>query len=69
MVLFATRALMPTMLQGLMGYPAALAGLVTAPSGLGTMLAMLVVGRLTGKVDFRLLLGAASPSPRSRCGR
>ena len=57
MVLFATRALMPTMLQGLMGYPAALAGLVTAPSGLGTMLAMLVVGRLTGNVDFRLLLG------------
>ena len=56
-VLFATRALMPTMLQGLMGYPAALAGLVTAPSGLGTMLAMMVVGRLTGKVDFRLLLG------------
>ncbi len=56
-VLFATRALMPTMLQGLMGYPAALAGLVTAPSGLGTMLAMLVVGRLTGKVDFRILLG------------
>ena len=58
MVLFATRALMPTMLQGLMGYPAALAGLVTAPSGLGTMAAMLVVGKLTGKVDFRLLLGA-----------
>jgi DHA2 family multidrug resistance protein len=58
MVLFATRALMPTMLQGLMGYPAMLAGLVTAPSGLGTMFAMLVVGKLTGKVDFRLLLGA-----------
>jgi DHA2 family multidrug resistance protein len=58
MVLFATRALMPTMLQGLMGYPAMLAGLVTAPSGLGTMAAMLVVGKLTGKVDFRLLLGA-----------
>jgi DHA2 family multidrug resistance protein len=58
MVLFATRALMPTMLQGLMGYPAMLAGLVTAPSGLGTMVAMLVVGKLTGRVDFRLLLGA-----------
>jgi DHA2 family multidrug resistance protein len=56
LVLFATRALMPTMLQGLMGYPAALAGLVTAPSGLGTMAAMLVVGRLTGKVDLRVLL-------------
>jgi DHA2 family multidrug resistance protein len=57
MVLFATRALMPTMLQGLMGYPAKLAGLVTAPSGLGTMAAMMIVGRLTGKADFRLLLG------------
>ncbi len=56
MVLFATRALMPSMLQSLMGYPAAVAGLVTAPSGLGTMAAMLVVGRLTGKVDFRILL-------------
>jgi MFS transporter, DHA2 family, multidrug resistance protein len=56
MVLFATRALTPTMLQGLMGYPAKIAGLVTAPSGLGTMFAMLVVGKLVGKVDFRILL-------------
>lgn len=57
LVLFATRALTPTMLQGLMGYPAAVAGLVTAPSGLGTMLAMMVVGRLVGRFDLRLLLG------------
>jgi DHA2 family multidrug resistance protein len=57
LVLFATRALTPTMLQGLMGYPAAVAGLVTAPSGLGTMVAMLVVGRLVGKIDVRVLLG------------
>lgn len=56
-VLFATRALTPSMLQGLMNYPAALAGLVTAPSGLGTMLAMLVVGRIVGRVDLRLLVG------------
>ncbi|MES2129824.1 MAG: MDR family MFS transporter, partial [Pseudomonadota bacterium] len=56
MVLFATRALTPTMLQGLMGYSARIAGLVTAPSGIGTMLAMLVVGKLTGKVDVRILL-------------
>jgi DHA2 family multidrug resistance protein len=58
LVMFATRALMPTMLQGLMGYPAMLAGFVTAPSGVATMIAMLIVGKLTGKVDFRLLLGA-----------
>jgi DHA2 family multidrug resistance protein len=56
MVLFATRALMPSMLQSLMNYPAALAGLVTAPSGLGTMISMLIVGKITGKVDFRILL-------------
>tara|TARA_R110000851_G_scaffold297817_3_gene453129 strand:+ start:434 stop:1933 length:1500 start_codon:yes stop_codon:yes gene_type:complete len=56
LVLFATRALTPTMLQGLMGYPAATTGLVTAPSGLGTMLAMVIVGRLTGRVNLRVLL-------------
>ncbi|CAL4867660.1 Fatty acid resistance protein FarB [Asticcacaulis sp. MM231] len=58
MVLFATRALMPSMLQGLMHYSAMAAGVVTAPSGLGTMLAMLVVGRMVGKVDLRLILAA-----------
>jgi len=56
LVLFATRALTPGMLQGLMNYPAAVSGLVTAPSGLGTMLAMLVVGRMVGRVDLRLIL-------------
>ncbi|MGA9658560.1 MAG: DHA2 family efflux MFS transporter permease subunit, partial [Asticcacaulis sp.] len=58
MVLFATRALMPSMLQGLMHYSALVAGIVTAPSGLGTMFAMLVVGRMVGKVDLRLILAA-----------
>lgn len=57
LVLFATRALTPSMLQGLMGYPAAIAGLVTAPGGLGTMMGMLLVGRLTGRIDTRVLLG------------
>src|SRR5471032_3423882 len=57
LVLYASRALTPSMLQSLMGYPAAVAGLVTAPSGIGTMVAMMVVGRLVGKFDLRLLLG------------
>ena len=56
-VLFSTRALIPTMLQGLLGYPASLAGLLLAPSGVGTMLAMMVVGRLVGKLDLRLMVG------------
>ena len=56
MVLFATRALTPSLLQGLMNYPAMTAGLVSAPSGLGTMLSMMVVGKLVGRVNLRLLL-------------
>jgi DHA2 family multidrug resistance protein len=55
-VLFATLALMPPMLQGLMGYPVLAAGLVTAPRGVGTWVAMAVVGRITGKVDARWLI-------------
>jgi len=55
-VLFGSRALTPTMLETVLGYPAALTGLVTAPSSLGTMLAMLIAGRVIGKVDLRLLL-------------
>lgn len=55
-VLYATRALLPPMLQNLMGYPVATTGLVTAPSGAGTMIAMLFVGRLLKHVDARLLL-------------
>jgi MFS transporter, DHA2 family, multidrug resistance protein len=56
LVLFATRALTPSMLQGLMNYPAKIAGLVTAPSGFGTMIAMMIVGRLVGRLDLRVLL-------------
>lgn len=55
-VLYATRALIPPMLQNLMGYPVATAGLVTAPSGAGTMLAMLLAGKLLRRIDARAML-------------
>jgi DHA2 family multidrug resistance protein len=55
-VMYATRALLPPMLQSLMNYDAATAGLVSAPSGVGTMIAMMVVGRLIGRFDVRVLL-------------
>jgi MFS transporter, DHA2 family, multidrug resistance protein len=58
LVLYATRALVPTMLETLLDYPVSTTGLVTAPSGLGTMLTMLIVGRLIGKIDLRLMLFA-----------
>ncbi len=41
-----------------MNYPVVTSGLVMGPRGIGTMAAMLVVGRLTGRLDTRLLLGA-----------
>ncbi|MGC4028257.1 MAG: DHA2 family efflux MFS transporter permease subunit [Steroidobacteraceae bacterium] len=57
-VLFATLALLPPLLQGLMGYPVVLTGLVTAPRGFGTLAAMLVLGRLMDRIDARWLIGA-----------
>lgn len=46
------------MLETLLDYPVATAGLVTAPSGIGTMFRMLIAGRIIGKVDLRLTLFA-----------
>jgi MFS transporter, DHA2 family, multidrug resistance protein len=57
-IAFSSRALIPTMLQRLMNYPTVLAGLVTAPTGVGTMIAMHMAGRLVGRVDLRVLLAA-----------
>jgi DHA2 family multidrug resistance protein len=54
---YASLALQPPFLQELMGYPIVTAGLVIGPRGIGTMGAMMVVGRLVGRVDTRLLLG------------
>ncbi|HEY7903072.1 MAG TPA: MFS transporter, partial [Casimicrobiaceae bacterium] len=57
-VLFATLALLPPLLQDLLGYPVVLTGFVTAPRGIGTFLAMFIVGRLMGKIDTRLIIAA-----------
>jgi DHA2 family multidrug resistance protein len=55
-ILLATLALLTPFLQNLMGYPVLTAGLVLAPRGVGTMVAMLLVGRLINRVDPRLLV-------------
>ncbi len=56
MVLLASSALLAPWLQTLAGYPVATAGLVLAPRGFGTMAAMMLSGRLSGKIDPRLLM-------------
>jgi DHA2 family multidrug resistance protein len=57
-VLFATLALLPPLLQDLLNYPVVTTGLVTAPRGVGTLAAIFIVGRIMGKVDIRLIIGA-----------
>ncbi len=53
---YASLALQPPYLQNLMNYPIVTAGLVLGPRGIGTMGAMLIAGRLIGRVDTRILL-------------
>jgi DHA2 family multidrug resistance protein len=54
--LYGTMTLLPTMLQDLMNYPVMTTGLVTAPRGIGTMIAMFLVARLIGRVDIRVVI-------------
>jgi DHA2 family multidrug resistance protein len=55
-VMLGTLALLTPFLQTLMSYPVMTAGLTMAPRGIGTMISMLVVGRLIGRIDRRLLI-------------
>jgi DHA2 family multidrug resistance protein len=53
---FSSMALQPPYLQGLMNYSVLTSGLTMGPRGVGTMISMLTVGKLMGKVDTRILL-------------
>jgi DHA2 family multidrug resistance protein len=57
-VMFATLALLPPMLQDLMNYPVVTTGIVTAPRGIGSFIAMFIAPRLLGRVHARLLIGS-----------
>ena len=57
-ILLASVALLTPYLQTLMNYPVMTAGLVLGPRGLGTMAAMMVVGRVINRLDPRLILAA-----------
>lgn len=55
-ILFSTLALLPPMLQAEMNYPVFTTGLVTAPRGIGALLGMILVGKIIGKIDARIIL-------------
>ena len=55
-VLFGSLVLMPVMLQTLFGYPSLQAGIAMAPRGMGSFIAMPIVGMLTSRFDGRKLV-------------
>ncbi len=56
MVLLASSALLAPFLEGLGNYPVETTGLVLAPRGIGTMAAMMIAGRLSNRLDPRLIM-------------
>ncbi|MBU6510413.1 MAG: DHA2 family efflux MFS transporter permease subunit, partial [Gammaproteobacteria bacterium] len=56
--LFSTLSLLPQLMQNVYGYPVILTGLILAPRGIGTMISMMVVGRMSTKIDPRINMAA-----------
>jgi len=56
-VLYGSTVLLPLLMQVILGYTATHAGVTNLPRGLASFLIMPIVGKLTGKVDSRKLLG------------
>lgn len=54
--LFAALVLLPPYMQNLMGYPVIDVGNLLAPRGIGTMLSMFIVSRLSEKIDGRIII-------------
>ena len=55
-VLFGSLVLLPVMMQTLLGYPPIQAGIALAPRGMGSLIAMPLVGLITQRVDSRKLV-------------
>src|SRR6202142_111906 len=56
-VLYGSMVLLPIFLQTLLGYSAVQAGIAMAPRGMGSFIAMPIVGAILGRFDARKLLG------------
>jgi MFS transporter, DHA2 family, multidrug resistance protein len=57
-ILVSSSSLMAPWLQNLANYPVETAGLIMAPRGVGTMMAMMTGGRLVGRLDPRKVMAA-----------
>ena len=54
--MFGGLILQPILLEGLLGYPIITTGMLMAPRGIASAVAMIIVGRMVAKVDARLLV-------------
>ena len=54
--IFGSMVLQPILMESLLGYPVSVTGQLMAPRGLAVGIGMLLVGRLTGRVDMRVLV-------------
>ncbi len=55
--MYASMALVPTLLQNFYGYPVFSAGLIMMARGLGAFVSMVAAGRLVSRFDARFLMG------------
>lgn len=55
-IMMATMALLPPMLQAVYGYPVLDTGLMLAPRGIGVLISMAISGQLAGRIDPRILI-------------
>jgi len=55
-LMYSSLALLPPMMQNILGYPVITVGLVTMPRGAGMLVSMMIGGRLIGRIDPRAFL-------------
>jgi DHA2 family multidrug resistance protein len=55
-LLFAGAAVLPTLLQNMLNYTVMHTGIVQLPRGVGSFLAMFLVGRMMGRIDSRVIV-------------
>ena len=60
MMMLASSALLPPYLQNLGGYSVTDTGLLMAPRGIGTMVAMVIAGRLASRFDSRYVMASGA---------
>ena len=69
-VLYGSLVMLPVLLQTVMGYPPVAAGIALAPRGIGSFIAMPLVGFLVSASRPRKLLDRRLPADRRRpCSR